>query len=289
MIAATAMIADKSDSLQIPTNWKELRAIGMSHSRLTPSLLTLSPFHIQIAIAQYLLRKYTYHAGHVTEVMSHLGFCELTNMASLRDFDWSDDLTLWVWGRYAMVRPHMDNATMREFIMADDYLTKYVAALEAHKADDAETNLYKLLATVCRPVNADAATSIKLNDRRVPLTGRDQVERIAAVLRRDAKSLTGGKIRYAAAVAVMTVLATKNFIAQNYMPHLTADEDGGGNGRSVNFGWHTVVMDIAENGAFGDMDVVYDSQLHDVMVFCVKKANDAAAAKAAADAQKINQ
>ena len=287
MLTAQVAYNNKSHSLQIPQSWTDLQAILADKTVLTQSFLSLTPFIIRTHVATAILRAYGRYVEpqHVSEVAAHLDFCDLT---SLRDFDWSRDISFRIWThRYIMCREMLDSSTIREFIIADEYLTAYVAALEKGDAIESQKQLFYLLATVMRPANADPRVTERINDQRVPLHGRTQIEHHAAILRRYSKSLLYKRaIYYAASVAVMTVLATKNFIHANYMPHLSGDGGEGSGSGGVNFGWNTIVMDIAENGAFGDIETVYNSQLHDVMIFCVKKAQDAAAQRAAMEASR---
>jgi hypothetical protein len=287
MLTATVAYNNKSHSLQIPQSWTDLQAILSDKTILTQAFLSLTPFIIRTHVASAILKSYSRHVEpqHVSEVAAHLDFCDLK---SLRDFDWSRDISFRIWThKYIMCREMLDSSTIREFIIADEYLTAYVGALESGDVSESQKQLFLLLATVMRPANDDPRVTERINDGRVPLHGRTQIEHHAAILRRYSKSLLYKKsILYAASVAVMTVLATKNFIHANYMPHLNAEGGEGGAPSGVNFGWNTIVMDIAENGAFGDIETVYNSHLHDVMIFCVKKAQDAATQRAAMEAQR---
>lgn len=287
MLTAQVAYHNKTKGLQIPQSWSDLQALLYDKTVLTDAFLSLTPFSIKTAVASAILQAYGSRvtAQHVSEVAAHLDFCSLTTM---KDFNWCNDVKpiRICTHRYVMCREMLDSSTIREFIIADEYLTAYVAAMEQGDKKESQKQLFLLLACVMRPSNADHKDTQRNNDERVPLHGRTQVEHHAAILRRYSQSLLYKKaIYYAASIAAMTVLATKIFIHENYMPHLTGDDGEGGDG-GLNFGWNTIVMDLAENGAFGDIEQVYNSQLHDIMIFCIKKAQDAAAQRAAMERNK---
>lgn len=286
MLTAEVIYKNTFESLPLPQCWKDLQALIHDKTVLTDAFLSLTPFRISTAVASAVFRAYgsKVTAQHVSEVAAHLDFC---NLVSMKDFDWCNDVKpIRIWThRYVMCREMLDSSTIREFIIADEYLSAYVAAMEKGDKKESQKQLFLLLATVMRPANADHRETERINDKRVPLHGRTQVEHHAAILRRYSTSvLLKKKIYYAASIAAMTVLATKIFIHENYMPHLSGDDEGGSGG--LNFGWNTIVMDLAENGAFGDIEQVYNSQLHDIMIFCIKKAQDAAAQRAAMERHK---
>ena len=254
-------IGSKSEILKLPT-WKELRDFVPMDI-----FLTMSPFVIKTWAASHLLKKYKPTPAQVAQVSQVIDF----DMSDLSDFDLSNDHTFRLNGReYHICRQQMENSTMREFIISDDFLSKYVEAINHQKP--AEDHLYHLMGAMCRPQRLQKNPG----DRRIPLLNIQHAKSLGAVFKRHARSLANKKdITLAAMICLYTALSTKNFIAKTYMPHLSGGENTGS--RSIDFGWHTIVMDIAENGAFGTIEEVYNTNLHDIMVFCVKKALDAAA------------
>lgn len=251
-------IGSKSEILKLPT-WKELRDFVPMDI-----FLTMSPFVIKTWAASHLLRKYKATPAQVAQVSQVIDF----DMSDLSDFDMSNDHTLKLNGiDYHLCRQHMENSTMREFIIADDFLSKYVEAINHQKP--AEDHLYHLMGAICRPVSAKG----NYGDRRVSLKNIHHAMTIGATFKRHARSVANkNSIKATAMICLYTALATKNFISKTYMPHLSGGENTGS--RAIDFGWHTIVMDIAENGAFGKIEDVYNTNLHDIMVFCVKKALD---------------
>ncbi len=223
-------------------------------------LAGLNGFAISVAAASHVLRRYHPSPSDVSEVSKHIDI----DLTDLSDLDWCVGVeTTFLFRRYALCGKHMENASIREFIIADDFLTAYVKALKS--GQDATTHLYRIMGAMCRPM-----VSRVQSDARVPLLSKEEAIHRGATFERHAHSWSGRRLRRIAVICLYTILGTKNFIARNYMPHLS----GEGDPDPINFGWHTVVMDIAENGAFGTISDVYNKGLHDIMIFCVKKAID---------------
>lgn len=248
-------IGTKLENLQLPTFRELLSCVPL------PVLAGLNGFNIQVAAATHILRRYHPSPEQVSELSKHIP----VDLTDLSDLDWCVGVELSLFFRkYALCGKHMENSTIREFIIADDFLTAYVNALEAGK--DATTELYQIMGAICRPIVAKASA-----DNREKLLSKEEAIHRGAFFQRHARSYFGPDLRRVAVICLYTILSTKNFINRTYMPLLSSGE---GESNPINFGWHTVVMDIAENGAFGTISEVYDKGLHDIMVFCVKKSID---------------
>lgn len=254
-------IQDLSITKELPTI---LALFGFLRSEI---LLTLSPFIISVAAAQKVLKKHYPSAEQINEVSKHID----TSIEAVKGINWSLDRSLFLFRKFALPKPEMENATIREFIIADYYLDKYVKAMEGQDPKVLHY-LFCLMGSMCRPVSNHSLT-----DPRTPITSRQQAEAYAAIFERHSSSvLYARRIIDIATICLYTAISTKNFIANNYMPHLNTESGGGG---GISFGWDTIVMDVAENGAFGNIKDCYDTGLHDIMIFCVKKAQEFQKAK----------
>lgn len=232
------------------------------HRFVHPDVMcSLDVFRIAVAAAERLLYKYRPNAQQIAEVAAHVD----VNMTDLSDLDWTKDHSINIYlKRYEVCGQHMINSSIREFIIADDLLTKYLDALEAGR--NGSEYLYGIMGAMCRP-----ASSKNLTDQRIALVSKEQAMHYGSIYRRASSSRWyRNRIKRTAMICLYTLIATKNFISKNYMPFMS----GEGEAPAVNFGWHTIVMDIAENGAFGNISQVYDKALHDIMIFCVKKSID---------------
>jgi len=261
---------NKKTEIQLPSAWKELYPY-LQRSSFCRALLTLNDFVIKVDIAEKLLSAFRHNTAHTAWVVPHIQ----VSLSKTADLDWSSHHHLNIWGmRYDMPRMMMENSTILEFIAADKSLEKYVTAISSGDVVNAEKYMYRIMGILCRP-----ATGSNPNDRRVPFKSMEQADIYGRIFQRYADTWVHGRqILRTAAICVITVLSTKNFIADNYIPHLTG---GNGAARGIDFGWDSVVMDIAENGAMGDMDTVYNTNVHQVMLFCIKKTQDAAIMEAA--------
>lgn len=248
-------LGSKSEYMQLPS-FAEL------HAYVHPDVMcSLDVFRIAVAATEKILIKYKPSGQQIADVSAHMN----VDLTDLSDLDWTRDHTLTVHlQRYALCGQHMINSTIREFIIADDFLTKYLDALEAGR--DGSEYLYAIMGAMCRP-----ALSGDLTDPRIKLSSKEQAMHYGSIFKSAARALLyRQKIKRTAMICLYTLIATKNFISKNYMPFLS----GEGEAPAVSFGWHTIVMDIAENGAFGNISQVYDKSLHDIMIFCVKKIVD---------------
>jgi hypothetical protein len=154
---------------------------------------------------------------------------------------------------YTFVRPTIEDASIREFIFADEYLQAYISG-------DVDA-IYYLTALLCR------------RDTSARIRKRTDLDADAAFFRRYTGSLLlGARITTLMATAMMLILQTKQHIKATYYPILGGSSTAETN--AIDFGFHTIVMDIAENGAYGDIEQVYDSGLHDIFVFLIKKKQD---------------
>jgi len=257
----------KASTLQLPSTWSELLPL-LSKSKLrrmiTESVILLDDFTLRVAVAHQMLRPYRRMKNYehsVSEIVPHLEhrFDKLIDMS----VPMVPELTVW-FDRYISLRESMEDASLREYILADEVIQDYLT-------DPTEAHLCRIAAVVYRPV---------ASGHRVPLTSREQIQPLADTLQRHMRCIVHGRyIRAAAASAILLILHTKQFVDHNYIPHLQSSSTG--SNTRMDFGWHNIAMDVGENGAFGNIENTYASNFHDIMLFLMKKKQDHDAATAA--------
>lgn len=161
-------------------------------------------------------------------------------------------------------KAHGENMSLREFIFLDDFL--------GHHADEDPLAPYHMLATICRQKNPDKESAIKREDIRIPLVSRDQVKAFAKVMKRyDDAWILRPQIRFATAAALLFTLYMKKFVNERYIARLNQGTDPNDNNNQLDFGWHTIAQQIAESGVFGNIDDVYDYNIHDLCIYLINK------------------
>ena len=183
--------------------------------------------------------------------------------------DWSFPATFFTQSQriniteYITCDDKLANGTLKEFIYIDEFFSKYLTESDPHY-------LYGLTATIWRKVNTNHQQSIKTEDRRVPLISRAQVSQWIMNLRHYHDSIFyRSTINIMMAQSIMFAFGLKKFIHDMYGPHLFGSEGSGSMG--VNFGWHTVAMDLASTHVFGNLDQVMDTNFHDLCAYLVQQ------------------
>jgi hypothetical protein len=239
--------------------------------RLFKTFLSLDAEMIRIALAEYFLDKYWPNVSEgriqaISDIAKVFGFI---NFENFQGFDWQYDLHLYK--RYPMCKPMMNNSTLRELIIADGFLEKYVSG-------DMDA-IWPLMGTIFRPESPDQTYRLSQSDDREALLSQDHAVLLGHRFKSHSMVLySGDKIYKAAVISLLTVLATKHFFAKNYIPLLNSDEKTEKKG--INFGWHELAFDISESGNFGTIDQVYTRNVHQIMLYCIKKKQDHDAIKA---------
>jgi hypothetical protein len=239
---------------------------------LYKALLTLDADMIRVLLAEYFVNTHMPDAtkGRLQAIAEVTKVFDFINFESFQGFEWQYQLTLHT-KKYPMCKPMMHNSTLRELVIADGYLDKYVQGdLDA---------IWPLTGAIFRPESGDARDVLARSDRREPLLSQDHAVLLGIRFKSHAESLwhRDGLIK-AAAIALLTVLATKHFFAKNYIPLLASDSPSEKNG--INFGWHELAFDLSETGNFGTIDEVYNRNIHQIMLYCIKKKQDHDAFKA---------
>lgn len=173
--------------------------------------------------------------------------------------------------RCAWCKDMGQNITLREFIYLDEYLDKY--------AQEDGMAIYELLATLCRPVDKDILEGWCRDDVRIPLRSRDEVAvRAKVIAEYDKCYYMHADIQMCLAAALLMTIKIKQVANDLFIRHLrsgASNDDENNAGGGINFGWHTVAQDVAESGAFGTLDQVYDSPFYDLGMYLLKKKSEA--------------
>lgn len=78
-------------------------------------------------------------------------------------------------------------------------------------------------------------------------------------------------------VLLQMIEANRNFVFQAYKDWLFTpsgpEEDSAGDG-AINFGWWGALLTVAEDGAFGPLDKVYQTDIHTVCMYLVQKVSE---------------
>lgn len=251
----TATLANKEKKIQLPDTWDELypflyKSRSLRH-QVCIAIIAMHEELIKTYVALHFIRK----TGWIRHLTQHYVQHIVTNMDirfdNLIPMHISSGFSFFT-TRYHMIKPNMENASIREFIFADEYLQAYISG-------DPDA-IYYLTALLCR---RDPLTRIRQ---------RHELDQDVRLLKRYVSSILFGRAILAVmATSLLLVLHTKQYIKATYFSILGS---GSSSPTKIDFGFHNIVMDIAENGAYGDIEQVYDTALHDIFVFLIKKKQD---------------
>lgn len=271
MLTSSFIVGSQTKTVQLPTSWMEL--YPFMSAPLYKALLSLDNEMIRIIIAEHFVKHHAPRAdrssrieaiSQIAQVFSYIDF------QSFHGFEWQYDLQIGLI-KYPMSKAMMHNSTLRELVIADSFLDKYVQG-------DTEA-IWPLMGAIYRPSTCDLTYKVQFSDGRIPLLSQDHAINIGKIYKRHATTyFYQNRIIKAAAIALLTVLATKHFFAKNYIPHLNSDDDKPEK-KGINFGWHELAFDISEAGNFGTIDQVYNRNIHQIMLYCIKKKQDQEASK----------
>ena len=144
----------------------------------------------------------------------------------------------------------MRTATALEYQLAEHYYHKYIKDWKLH-------DLRCMFFTVARPL-ASKAEYLTTEDKRTRLISQSQVEDLAK---------TGPKIDNA-------VLSAAFYYVYGNLMHISNLNKKiltGGSGASDGLGWTSTFMSIAEANIFGNLDSVYNTNIHNIFAFMLKK------------------
>lgn len=148
------------------------------------------------------------------------------------------------------------NITCAEFYLADNLYTKY--AMHGH----ADT-LNLLTWLLYRERDSNEFEGARRGDMRVPVSSMEQVEYWA--------KLYGTAPADIQAQALIYFEGVKSLIHRQYGSWIFQDDPAAAPSTGPNFGWIGVFQGVAEGGAFGTLEQVYQSSIHEVCIYLVRK------------------
>lgn len=157
-----------------------------------------------------------------------------------------------------------ENISCLEFALADDMYTRYAATQDAEQLELLTWTLY-------RERDTDTAAATARGDNRVLLHGIAEVQ--------ERLRIYGPAPVEMQTQALLYMSGLKVYLQQVYGAWIfeQPDEDEDGNplpqpeATTPNFGWWGIFQAVAESGIFGDMEKTYQSSLHEVCVYLVRK------------------
>lgn len=162
-----------------------------------------------------------------------------------------------------MPRPNGENMTCFEFAISDHLYEQYLL-----KQDDKD--LHTLTYCLFRERDSDSAAADARSDDRLPL--RSEREAARRIERLGPPSLE------MQVQALLYFGGLKNYIRATYGSWIFEEPDDDEDdtkekpeSQEPNFGWWGIFQSVAEGGAFGDLERVYQTGLHDVCVYLVRK------------------
>jgi len=140
--------------------------------------------------------------------------------------------------------------------------------------------LLRLSACLWREEDYNEKEALKRGDERVPLHSKEEVE--ARVIRM-ATVPTEVLLQALTWWIGMKMLINGMYGAWLFEQDEEDEEDepasaeatAGKAGKGPNFGWWGIFLDVAESGVFGPLAQVYQTSIHDVCIFLVKKRAEA--------------
>lgn len=169
--------------------------------------------------------------------------------------------------RYVLAKPMGRNVVAGEFAVCDDL---YKSIVTKNDLDALRT----LTAILYREEDPDLLTAQARGDARVPYHNKDEA---AARLRRMGEPPVEMQMQ-----ALYYFAGLKQVIHRLYGRHIFQGEGSDGPAPTgPDFGWWGVLQGVAESGVFGDLRSTYQSFIHEVCVFLVRKKQESDAIKAA--------
>lgn len=175
--------------------------------------------------------------------------------------------------RYVLAKPMGRNVTAGEFAVCDDLYKMVITK------NDLES-LRTLTAILYREVEPDQALARARGDERVAYQNKDEA---AARLERLGEPPAEMQMQ-----ALYYFAGLKTQIHRLYGRFIFDTEKQEGTQAGPDFGWWGVLQGVAESGVFGDLRSTYQSFLHEVCVFLVRKKQEADALKSAHENARNN-
>lgn len=174
----------------------------------------------------------------------------------------------WKGVRYAFTKPKGANVTAVEFALCDDYYSQFMAG--------DPLALLRLMACLWREEDQDRPAMLRRGDARVLLYSKEEVESRVEALH--------GVGQGAALQGLLWFIGMKQLVHKMYgnwifqAAEQEEEEDPIAKkpeSTGPNFGWWGIFLDVAESGVFGTLEKVYQTPIHDICIFLVKKRADA--------------
>lgn len=165
----------------------------------------------------------------------------------------------------------LENVRAFEYNQADKYFLKYLMNKD-------QSDALRMVATLCRPRHWSEYDIKKRDDIRQPLISETDIHERAERL----KGLDNRVILY-----VMLFYSTcKKKIHQMAAPIFEQNDNHGKTNNGYDFGWDGVFMSLAEGGAFGTLQQVHETKIHEVIIYLLKLKQDHEQRLAALEAQQ---
>lgn len=169
---------------------------------------------------------------------------------------------------YCFPTPKGQNMTAIEYAAADDY----------YKALDGgdEHALFLLAATLWRERDADGAAALRRGDVRVPLFDKAEAEARAERLKDAPPEILMQALLYFAGIKMYMHRVYRTWLFEQDEEEDEEEDDDtppptGRGSDGPDFGWWGAFQWVAEVGLFGAVPQVYQTPIHDVCVFMVRK------------------
>lgn len=175
---------------------------------------------------------------------------------------------------YVFPKPKGPNVSGVEFALCDDLYKQF---------SDGDTDaLLTLSAAIWRERDTDAAAALRRGDERVPLVSKEEAEaRAARMAKAPAEMHLQALLWFAGLKLYVHRVYGKWLFEEDEDDDDTDDQQKATNNQSPNFGWWGIFLDVAEAGVFGRVEQVYQTSIHDICIYLVKKRADANAMGAA--------
>lgn len=170
--------------------------------------------------------------------------------------------------RYVLAKPLGRNVVAGEFAVCNDLYTAVVAKNDTHA-------LQTLTAVLYREADRDEAAAQARGDERVPYRNKDEAEARLARMGEPPAEMQIQALYYFAGLKQQIHRMYGRFIFDN-------ENQGDAPTATIpDYGWWGVLQGIAESGVFGDLRSTYQSYIHEICVYLVRKKAEADALKAA--------
>lgn len=260
--------------LQVPANWEEVRPESRRR-RWWRWNMVLPRQSAQLAMVRDLLRDVPRRARRMLHPLDEAGLTLLLDWAKAEpDCDAVPIPHITHGGTmYVFPAPKGKNVTCLEFALCDDLYKQVI--------DGDDSALATLSAVLWRERDKDEQAALRRSDARVLLHSSMEAESRAARLKKAPAEMQHQALLYFEGL--------KLYVHRMYGKWLFEQEDDDDEeeesdttgqrapetSSGPNFGWWGVFMQVAESGVFGDLKQVYQTSLHDICIYMVKKRAEA--------------